>query len=307
MTTPTTFFDLSSLDSDYNFSVIQQLFKQPNLLQQQNQVVEAENSFTDLTFLSSHQRQVEVQPAYFNQAYNNSFPIQQTYIYNPTAYPSPPLDASTNLPSPRIDFEDSNNRSMNSDNSNMSTSSSTGFQMDRRMNLPVALLQHVKLEPGSSEGSPETWSRVPAPETSGATHFPFSSYSTKPVDERAINPAFQQPMGYYGQPQHPVNFGNTMPPTPQDYPMQNQNRNVTHTTPLNFHQNQSRPPPVLAPQTMMTTFSSKTVSSTPKRYKCNICQKRFTRPSSLQTHTYSHTGEKRMSKFFFLNIVVMRL
>ncbi|RIB03483.1 hypothetical protein C2G38_1989847 [Gigaspora rosea] len=42
----------------------------------------------------------------------------------------------------------------------------------------------------------------------------------------------------------------------------------------------------------MTTFSSKTVSSTPKRYKCNICQKRFTRPSSLQTHTYSHTGEK---------------
>ncbi|CAJ0870752.1 6794_t:CDS:2 [Entrophospora sp. SA101] len=46
------------------------------------------------------------------------------------------------------------------------------------------------------------------------------------------------------------------------------------------------------PQTMMTTFSSKTISTTPKRYKCEICQKRFTRPSSLQTHMYSHTGEK---------------
>ncbi|CAG8745702.1 11472_t:CDS:2 [Dentiscutata erythropus] len=256
-----------------------------------NPSIETENSFSDLTFLPSHQRQIEVQPTYFNQAYNNSFPIQQTYIYNPTAYPSPPLDNSINLPSPRVEFED-NNRSMNSDNSNLTSSSSTGFQMDRRMNLPIALLQQVKLEPGSSEGSPETWSRVSAPETSGTTHFPFGSYSAKPVDERAMNPAFQQPMGYYGQPQHPVNFGNTMPPTPQDYPMQNQNRNVTHTTPLHFHQNQSRPPPVLAPQTMMTTFSSKTVSSTPKRYKCNICQKRFTRPSSLQTHTYSHTGEK---------------
>ncbi|CAG8642440.1 5853_t:CDS:1, partial [Scutellospora calospora] len=293
MTTPITFFDLPSLDSDYNFPVIQQLIKQQNFLQQQNQVAEAENSFTDLTFPSSHQRQIEVQLAYFNQAYNNSLPIQQTYIYNPTAYPSPPLDASTNLPSPRIDFEDNNNGSMNSsDNSNLTSSSSNGFQMDRRMNLPIALLQHVKLEPGSSEGSTETWSRVSVPEASGTTHFPFGSYSTKPVDERAMSPVFQQPMNYYGHPQHPVNFGNTMPPIPQDYPMQNQNRNVTHTTPLHFHQNSSRPPPVLSPQTMMTTFSSKTVSSTPKRYKCNICQKRFTRPSSLQTHTYSHTGEK---------------
>ncbi|KAI7869504.1 hypothetical protein BDF14DRAFT_1689857, partial [Spinellus fusiger] len=29
-----------------------------------------------------------------------------------------------------------------------------------------------------------------------------------------------------------------------------------------------------------------------KRYKCAYCPKEFTRPSSLTTHTYSHTGEK---------------
>ncbi|KAI7902218.1 uncharacterized protein BX663DRAFT_401200, partial [Cokeromyces recurvatus] len=29
-----------------------------------------------------------------------------------------------------------------------------------------------------------------------------------------------------------------------------------------------------------------------KKYGCNICNKRFTRPSSLTTHIYSHTGEK---------------
>jgi uncharacterized Zn-finger protein len=48
-----------------------------------------------------------------------------------------------------------------------------------------------------------------------------------------------------------------------------------------------------APQSMMSQFSSKVSSSSQKKHKCKICEKRFTRPSSLQTHMYSHTGEKR--------------
>jgi hypothetical protein len=51
-----------------------------------------------------------------------------------------------------------------------------------------------------------------------------------------------------------------------------------------------------APQSMMSQFSSKVSSSSQKKHKCKVCDKRFTRPSSLQTHMYSHTGEKR--KFF---------
>jgi len=47
-----------------------------------------------------------------------------------------------------------------------------------------------------------------------------------------------------------------------------------------------------APQTMMGQFSSKVSSSAQKKHKCKVCDKRFTRPSSLQTHMYSHTGEK---------------
>lgn len=53
----------------------------------------------------------------------------------------------------------------------------------------------------------------------------------------------------------------------------------------------SQMPP--APQSMMGQFSSKVSSSTQKKHKCKVCDKRFTRPSSLQTHMYSHTGEKR--------------
>jgi hypothetical protein len=48
-----------------------------------------------------------------------------------------------------------------------------------------------------------------------------------------------------------------------------------------------------APQSMMGQFSSKVSSSTQKKHQCKVCEKRFTRPSSLQTHMYSHTGEKR--------------
>lgn len=48
-----------------------------------------------------------------------------------------------------------------------------------------------------------------------------------------------------------------------------------------------------APSSMMGQFSSKMSSSTQKKHKCKVCDKRFTRPSSLQTHMYSHTGEKR--------------
>lgn len=48
-----------------------------------------------------------------------------------------------------------------------------------------------------------------------------------------------------------------------------------------------------APASMMGQFSSKVSSSTQKKHKCKVCEKRFTRPSSLQTHMYSHTGEKR--------------
>ncbi|CRG86626.1 hypothetical protein PISL3812_03636 [Talaromyces islandicus] len=46
------------------------------------------------------------------------------------------------------------------------------------------------------------------------------------------------------------------------------------------------------PQSMMSQFSSKMPSNAQKKHKCKVCDKRFTRPSSLQTHMYSHTGEK---------------
>jgi len=47
------------------------------------------------------------------------------------------------------------------------------------------------------------------------------------------------------------------------------------------------------PSSMMGQFNSKVSPAATKKHKCKVCEKRFTRPSSLQTHMYSHTGEKR--------------
>ncbi|CAJ0917987.1 621_t:CDS:2 [Entrophospora sp. SA101] len=122
--------------------------------------------------------------------------------------------------------------------------------------------------------------------------YPFGPYPPKPAktyEEHALDPALfndpsmklartaaatttAAPVNYYGQPPIAVISNNNNGGTP-DKP-------------------QTLSPSVSSPQAMMTTFNSKTISSTPKRYKCEVCQKRFTRPSSLQTHMYSHTGEK---------------
>ncbi|KAM3419655.1 Zinc finger protein C25B8.19c [Cercospora zeina] len=75
-----------------------------------------------------------------------------------------------------------------------------------------------------------------------------------------------------------------------DYSSASESVDLSHSRTLPRPQGLSGMPP--APQSMMGQFSSKVSSSSQKKHKCKICDKRFTRPSSLQTHMYSHTGEK---------------
>ena len=68
------------------------------------------------------------------------------------------------------------------------------------------------------------------------------------------------------------------PPPPPPYYAPHHHHPVATTT--------NGPPPHL-----MTAFNSKLSLKSLKKHVCNVCGKRFTRPSSLQT-SYSHTGEK---------------
>ncbi|CAG8781371.1 53_t:CDS:2 [Gigaspora margarita] len=43
---------------------------------------------------------------------------------------------------------------------------------------------------------------------------------------------------------------------------------------------------------LANVYNSKYSTIKPRKYKCDICQKLFVRPSQLKTHMYSHTGMK---------------
>ena len=69
------------------------------------------------------------------------------------------------------------------------------------------------------------------------------------------------------------------------------NRDMSHS----FHPDQQKVSgaPVLLPQSPKTRGLSELDKRTHKKHKCKVCDKRFTSPSSLKVHMYSHTGEKR--------------
>jgi len=90
---------------------------------------------------------------------------------------------------------------------------------------------------------------------------------------------------------YPYSFGGSADSSVTDYSSQSEMEPMnSRTLPRPSGLMGSNLPP--APQTMMGQFNSKVSSSTQKKHKCKVCDKRFTRPSSLQTHMYSHTGEK---------------
>ncbi|CAH1760914.1 7966_t:CDS:2 [Entrophospora sp. SA101] len=151
--------------------------------------------------------------------------------------------------------------------------------------------------------------------SNNSSTYPFGPYPPKPTktyENHTLDPVLfndpsmkltpvaaasttTAPVNYYGQspiglaPHETANYA--MAPTPQEYAsIAALNGGASFT--VTNDKPQTISPRVSSPQAMMTTFNSRTISSTPKRYKCDICQKRFTRPSSLQTHMYSHTGEK---------------
>ncbi|KAF7845760.1 hypothetical protein BT93_L0753 [Corymbia citriodora subsp. variegata] len=98
----------------------------------------------------------------------------------------------------------------------------------------------------------------------------------------SISSASTYPSSYYGSVSEGSYGGYSSANESVDLP----SRTLPRPTALN---GAALPP---APQSMMGQFSSKVSSNSQKKHKCKVCDKRFTRPSSLQTHMYSHTGEK---------------
>ena len=91
---------------------------------------------------------------------------------------------------------------------------------------------------------------------------------------------------------YPSYFGGSVDSSATDYSSAAESVDGIHSRTLPRPQGLMGNSAIPAPQSMMSSFNSKVSSSTQKKHKCKVCDKRFTRPSSLQTHMYSHTGEK---------------
>ncbi|CAG8489901.1 4420_t:CDS:2, partial [Racocetra fulgida] len=223
MTTPTTQFNLPSLDSAYNFSAIQQQYlvpspPSPHSPQQVTVTAAALASYVQ-AYNSPPQQQQEV--------YSPQHSIHTTDLYA-TAYPSPRVDDSSNNSVMMADSSPSSSPpSFAGDNKpvinggddlslsplfillNIIIKSCLTRPLTRRpqprrflmvcndykiLMLMLFLLSHdtkilnlsVSSESSSANSSPEQWSNGTAP-------FPFGSYTKqqpKGFDERAIDPAF---------------------------------------------------------------------------------------------------------------------
>ena len=123
----------------------------------------------------------------------------------------------------------------------------------------------------------------PTRSSSDSYGFPTQAHSAhSSVSSASYNPSY-------------TGYGSVADSSATDYSSASESVDMNHRTlpPPSGLVGNNMPP---APQSMMGQFSSKVSSSSQKKHKCKVCDKRFTRPSSLQTHMYSHTGEKRKSR-----------
>lgn len=116
---------------------------------------------------------------------------------------------------------------------------------------------------------------------------------------------------HHGHPeQHSVSysFSSPMPsmiPSSSSPLLMDPRTEAQYSSPENPHQQKQQPhgkcSPHSPPNGLSSMDANKVVTTTPRRYKCTVCVKRFTRPSSLATHMHSHTGEVTIFPHCHLN------
>ncbi|CAG8521872.1 6047_t:CDS:2 [Scutellospora calospora] len=179
---------------------------------------------------------------------------------------------------------------------------------NKHMTLPSHNINNIK-------------SLLSPPESPNLTHnyqqSPFDSYETQHAPKQELRYTFQQVSGeqcnccartsddYSSTPMQMNSYHNQYSQPPQQryssystiYPSQisqfDRKQPSSQTLPrlnasvfTNIASLKHFPPKSLSGQT------SQSSSSCVNRYQCPYCSKRFSRPSSLRIHTYSHTGEK---------------
>jgi len=223
----------------------------------------------DLLSINRLQHPATTSATYDPSAYTTASPVSATYAPAPTAY-----DQMGYAPAPlRATFSVASE-------ANARRYSQQGLPQDDRRSFQDALeASHGMLS--MSQDTPRNIYEVRNSRARGSQDsygFPSTHSASSSVSSASFG-------GYYG---------GSMDGSVSDYSTAGSDiESLSGRTLSRPHGLMSNQPP--APQSMMGSFSSKVSSSTQKKHKCKVCDKRFTRPSSLQTHMYSHTGEKPFS------------
>lgn len=155
---------------------------------------------------------------------------------------------------------------------------------------------------GVNEHTPSTRVPLPTPPASGGTP---PQQTWRDMDRRYDFATRSSMDHHYWTPSTTNTPSMCIPPTAQPPPLYHELMHHQHPYWMSLHSqhpsshlldHSRRPYPAMTPKKSLHAdpgTPNKVVSSTatPRRYKCTVCVKRFTRPSSLATHMHSHTGE----------------
>ncbi|CAI2174917.1 5765_t:CDS:2 [Funneliformis geosporum] len=111
----------------------------------------------------------------------------------------------------------------------------------------------------------------------------MNSYDQQPILSN-YNPYIQQVQRYHS-------FPSTLQPNPTSH-YDRKSTISAHSLPRLNTSILGMPTPKIYTHKSFSVQLSPNDSSSGNRYQCPYCSKRFSRPSSLRIHTYSHTGEK---------------
>ncbi|VVT43936.1 uncharacterized protein SAPINGB_P000220 [Magnusiomyces paraingens] len=198
-------------------------------------------------------------------------PFNQNYPFDRSSSVSRNLDiAQSSMSSNYSSYPNSSLASENNSNMNHSSGPLSNSSQIKQLESPPSTSDLMYNTVMASELGQESYIHHPV------NHNQSSQYEPNPISENEQSQSYQSSCSQ-----------NILPPPPY---ISNHHQFMGHSSIMNVEQ--SNTSGHSHSMQLIKAYNAKVQFKYPKKHVCDKCGKRFTRPSSLKTHTFSHTGEK---------------